>query len=89
LVLPAGLDAQDAIEIAGNFAAIGARRLIVTRLDAVRRLGSVLAAADVGLAFAGAGLGREIGAGTPALSAAGLARVLLHRAPPRDRPAGR
>ena len=86
LVLPAGLDPEDSIEIAANFAAVGARRLIATKLDASRRLGSILAAADVGLAFAGAGLGREIGTCTTPLSAAGLARVLLHRAPPRDPP---
>jgi flagellar biosynthesis protein FlhF len=85
LVLPAGLDGEDAIEIAGNFAAIGARRMIVSKLDSARRLGSVLAAADLGLAFAGVGLGREIGAGTTALSAGGLARVLLHRMPLPDR----
>lgn len=80
LVLPAGLDVEDSVEIAGNFAALGARRLIVTRLDAARRLGGALAAADVGLAFAGASIGPAIGAGLPGLSALGLARVLLHRA---------
>lgn len=86
LVLPAGLDGEDSVEIAGTFAAIGARRLIVTKLDATRRLGSILAAADVGLAFAGVSLGREIGTGTTPLGAVGLARVLLHRAPPPKRP---
>lgn len=80
LVLPAGLDVEDSVEIAGNFAALGARHLIVTRLDAARRLGGVLAAADMGLAFAGASIGPAIGCGLPGLSAAGLARVLLHRA---------
>lgn len=85
LVLTAGLDGEDSIEIAGNFAAIGARRFIVSKLDTARRLGSILAAADVGLGFAGVSVGREIGPGTTPLSAAGLARVLLHRAPAADR----
>lgn len=80
LVLPAGLDAEDSVELAANFAAMGARRMIVSKLDAARRLGGVLAAADVGMAFAGAGIMPAIGRGLPSLSAVGLARVLLHRA---------
>jgi flagellar biosynthesis protein FlhF len=80
LVLPAGIERRDGIEVASNFAAIGARRLIVSKLDAARRLGSVLGFADVGLAFAGVSIGPAIGKGTTPLTAAGLARVLLHRA---------
>jgi flagellar biosynthesis protein FlhF len=80
LVLPAGIDAEDSVEIASNFATIGAGRMIVTKLDAARRLGGVLAAADAGLALAGAGIAPTIGRSVPSLHAAGLARVLLHRA---------
>ena len=80
LVLPAGLDGEDSAEIASNFAAIGARRVLVSKLDAARRLGSVLAAADVGLAFAGVSVGAAIGKGTTPLGPTGLARVMLHRA---------
>jgi flagellar biosynthesis protein FlhF len=80
LVLPAGIESGDGIEVAGNFAAIDARRLIVSKLDAARRLGSVLGVADVGLAFAGVSIGPAIGKGTTPLTPAGLARVLLHRA---------
>lgn len=80
LVLPAGLDAEDSQEIAAGFAAIGVRRMIVSRLDTARRLGGILAAADLGLAFAGAGISPQIGRGVPLLNAGGLARVLLHRA---------
>lgn len=80
LVLPAGLDAEDSQEIAAGFAAIGVRRMIVSRLDTARRLGGVLAAADLGVAFAGAGISPQIGRGVPLLNAGGLARVLLHRA---------
>lgn len=54
LVLPAGLDPAEAADIAGIFARMGARRLIVTRLDGARRHGGVLAAARGGdLALAG------------------------------------
>ena len=42
LVLPAGLDAAEAIDMAQEFRGLGATRLIVTRIDAVKRLGSVL-----------------------------------------------
>lgn len=48
LVLPAGIDAMEASETAQIFAALGARRMIATRLDVSRRLGSILAAADAG-----------------------------------------
>jgi flagellar biosynthesis protein FlhF len=84
LVLPAGLDVEDSIDAAGHFALMGARRMLVSKLDAARRLGGILAAADVGLAFAGAGINAAIGRGVPTLSAAGLARVLLHRAAPAE-----
>lgn len=42
LVLPAGLDAAEAIDLAQEFRKLGAARLIVTRVDAVKRLGSLL-----------------------------------------------
>jgi len=42
LVLPAGLDATEAIDLAQEFRKFGASRLIVTRIDAVKRLGSLL-----------------------------------------------
>lgn len=46
LTLPAGLDALEAAEIAEAFTMPGIRRLLITRIDATRRFGSVLAAAD-------------------------------------------
>ncbi|HMR29863.1 MAG TPA: hypothetical protein PKA13_07615 [Geminicoccaceae bacterium] len=78
LVLPAGLCAEDSLEMAANFAALGVRRMIVTRLDTARRLGGVLAAAATGIAMAGAAIGPTIGRGSAALTAAGLSRILLH-----------
>ena len=77
LVLPAGLGVADSAEIAHTYVALGARRLLATKLDAARRLGGLLAAADAGLAFAEAGIGPTIGQGLSPLSAGGLARLLL------------
>ncbi len=47
-VLPAGGDAADCAEAAAAFAEIGARRLIVTKIDAARRFGGLLSAAQAG-----------------------------------------
>lgn len=81
LVLPAGLDTRDAAEIAANFQVLGVRRMITTKLDAARRLGGLLAAAELGLELAWATTGREIGRPLVPWTAAGLARLLLARAP--------
>lgn len=77
LVLAAGGSATDSAEIAQTFAALGGRRLLVTKLDVARRLGGVLAAAGAGLALSEAGIGPTIGRGLSPLSATGLARLLL------------
>lgn len=58
LVVPAGIDPIEAADIADAYYAIGARRAVVTRLDAVRRLGGSLAIAHenlLGLAQFGTG----------------------------------
>jgi flagellar biosynthesis protein FlhF len=77
LVLPAGLGVADCAEIGHTYVALGARRLLATKLDAARRLGGLLAAAEAGLAFAEAGIGPTIGQGLRPLTAGGLARLLL------------
>ncbi|UTW54541.1 hypothetical protein [Kordiimonas sp. SCSIO 12610] len=48
LVLPAGLDADDAQEIADIFSKMGCQRFIATRLDAARRYASIIMAARPG-----------------------------------------
>jgi len=53
--------------------------MVVTKLDVAKRLGGVLAAAETGLAFTQAGVGPTIGDGLCALSADGVARLLLRR----------
>lgn len=42
LVMPAGLDAQEGIDMARAFMETGARKMIVTKTDMTRRLGSIL-----------------------------------------------
>jgi flagellar biosynthesis protein FlhF len=88
LVLDAGCGSADSADIAQTFAALGSRWLMATKLDVARRLGGVLAAAEAGLALAEAGIGPTIGRGLGALSAAGLARLLLRSEPGADLPAG-
>jgi flagellar biosynthesis protein FlhF len=42
LVMPAGLDAGEAVDMAHEFRGLGATRLLITRLEMTRRLGSML-----------------------------------------------
>lgn len=77
-VFAAGIDAMEAGELAAQAVALGARRYIATRLDAARRLGALVAAADLGgLAFADAGASPFVGQGFERLDALLLAHRLL------------
>jgi flagellar biosynthesis protein FlhF len=77
-VLPAGGDAFDTIEMAQAFRLLGAGRMLVTRLDMVHRLGSVLGAAEAsGLGFCGAGTASDVTKGLTPLNPIALARLLL------------
>lgn len=77
-VFAAGMDAMETGELAAQAVALGARRFIGTRLDAARRLGGLLAAADLGgLAFADAGASPFVGKGFERLDALALAHRLL------------
>lgn len=54
LVLPAGIDPQEAADLGEIFARMGARRFLATRLDGARRFASLVTAARAGrLALAG------------------------------------
>lgn len=75
LVLPAGLDAEEAAETARAFHLLGCRHLLPTRLDATRRLGGVLAAAAAAdLALTEAGTGQDVATGLTRLEAEWLAQ---------------
>ncbi len=78
LVMPAGGDALDAIDMARIFRDLGCSRMAVTRLDLTHRLGSVLAAADAArLGFAEAGVAAEIADGMIPFNPVVLARRLI------------
>jgi flagellar biosynthesis protein FlhF len=78
LVLPADTAADEAVALAEAAAALGARLLIVTRLDLVRRIGGVLAGADAGrLAVIGASVTPHFAYGLRAFTPEVLARRLL------------
>ncbi len=78
VVLPAGIDAEEAGELAAAYGRLGATRFIATRLDSARRLGGILAAGAAGLAFAGFGVSRRIVDGLRPSSPAVLAEMLLN-----------
>jgi flagellar biosynthesis protein FlhF len=78
LVLPAGGDAMEAADIASSFADIGATRLLVTRLDMVRRVGSILAAADAArLKFCDVSITPYVADGLSPINALSLARLIM------------
>jgi len=79
LVLAAGGDPLESGEIARAFLAIGANRMIATRLDVSRRHGGILAAANAPLAIAELGVSPAIGDGFEPAGGAALARSLLDR----------
>ncbi len=84
LVLPAGLDAEESAETARAFHLLGARHLLPTRLDAARRLGGILAAAEAGLALTEAGTGAEVATGLAPITPDWLAARLLGPAHAQD-----
>jgi flagellar biosynthesis protein FlhF len=78
LVVSAGTDPMEAADIAHSFTALGAGRLLATRLDLSRRLGSVVAAAEAtGLAFSEVSISPHVGDGLIALNPLSLARLIL------------
>ncbi|MEQ8664803.1 MAG: hypothetical protein RIC16_03680 [Rhodospirillales bacterium] len=77
LVLAAGGDAVEASEIAAAFTRVGCRRLLATRIDLTRRLGSLLAAADSGrLAFSDVSITPDIADGLMPIESRRLAELL-------------
>lgn len=78
LVLAAGGDAIEAAEMSQAFGELVPSRLLVTRLDMVRRLGGILAAADAsGLPFCDVSVTPDIASGLRAINPVSLARLLL------------
>mgnify|MGYP000070737884 CR=1 FL=1 len=87
LVLDAGQRAEEAASVARAFARIGARRLILSKLDVVRRKGAALAAAESGgLAFAQMSFSPYLVGGFAPATPLRLARLLLEEAAPGRAP---
>ncbi|WP_119459829.1 hypothetical protein [Rhodospirillaceae bacterium SYSU D60014] len=85
LVLPAGSDVAEARDYAAAYRALGATRLIATRVDAARRLGGVVAAAEAGkLHFAEIGMSPQIADGLQPVNPVSLARLILQSAGSAD-----
>jgi flagellar biosynthesis protein FlhF len=78
LVLPAGMDAAEGIEMAQEFRNMGATRLLVTRIDTVKRLGSLLRIAyDARLPFANYSASAKVIEAPMPLNPVALARHVL------------
>ena len=78
LVLPASGDVAELADVATAFAGAGAKALFFTRLDASRRYGAALSAAEAsGLPIAGASITPFVADGLHALNPVSLARILL------------
>ena len=81
LVLPAGSDAEEAGEMAQIFATVGAQRLLPTRVDVARRLGSLLSAAyHGGLSFTDISSTAKVADGLSQLNSKRLTQLLMPRA---------
>jgi flagellar biosynthesis protein FlhF len=78
LTCPAGMDCGEAEETARAFSFLGARKLLVTRIDAARRYGAILAAATAAdLAFCNISFSPAITEGFTPLDPTLLAELLL------------
>jgi len=78
LVCAAGGEINDTVAMADTFRDLGCARVIVTRIDTVRRLGSVVAVANnFSLGLAEAGIAPDIADGLMSFTPMLLARLLL------------
>ncbi len=80
LVLPAGIDAEEAGEIARVFATLGTEHIMPTRVDTARRLGNLLSAAHQGgLSFCDYSDTTSVAEGLTPMSALALAKLFMPR----------
>lgn len=78
LVMPAGLDSSEAVDMAHEFRALGAVRMILTRLEMTRRLGGMLRVAfDANLPFANYTSSSKVVDAPLPFNPVALARLLL------------
>ena len=87
VVLPAGIDPMEAAEIAVRFNVLGPQRLLATRLDLSRRLGGLLAAAEIAaLSFCDVSISPHVADGLTPINPVSLARLLLPHGAPTSSP---
>lgn len=78
LVLAAGADAMESADTARAFAAIGAKRMVISRLDMTRRLGGILAAAlGGGIAIANVSINPQVADGLSRINPVSLAHLMI------------
>ncbi len=81
LVMAAGGDAAEAVDIAAAFRPLGAQRIVFTRIDVTRRYGSIVAAADAaGMMLGDVSLSPFVAEGMKTINPVSLARLLLKQA---------
>jgi flagellar biosynthesis protein FlhF len=78
VVLAAGTDTAEMSDMAQTFAALGAKRMIATRLDTTRRYGGLFTAADsANLSFSFTSVSASVATGLHTLNPVNLARLIL------------
>ncbi len=79
LAMTAGMDAEEAAEVASSFALLGTQRMAATRLDVARRMGGLLAAAQKGgLSFCDVSFSPKVTDGLSDTDASLLTGFLIH-----------
>ncbi len=90
LVMPAGLDVDEASDVATAYATIGARRMVATRLDVARRIGGIVEPAfRSGLILTEGGIAADVASGLAPLTPKMLADRLREPACAFPRPHAR
>jgi len=78
LVLAAGADAMESADTARAFSDLGAKRMVISRLDMTRRLGGILAAALVGrMAIANVSINPSVADGLSQINPVSLAHLIV------------
>jgi flagellar biosynthesis protein FlhF len=78
VVIAAGGDAMETADIAAEFSSIGAKRMVITRLDMTRRLGSILTAAHAGrLSLSDISITPSVAKGINPINPVSLARLIM------------
>ncbi|MEE2566203.1 flagellar biosynthesis protein FlhF [Hyphobacterium marinum] len=76
-VIEAGIAPEDADDVAAMFGAIGARRVILTKLDTSRRQGAIIGVGEAGLAYAQISASPYIGSALAPATPLRISRALL------------